>query len=84
MQKTSHIDFHAVDHEDAALPALPDLVAVEHLHLACALVVFVLDADASFPFLDFAFGSPQFDVDRLRAVEHEPGGRDMNAIHVFM
>ena len=66
--------FHAVEHEDAALTALPDLVAIEEFELPRSFIVFVLDADASFPFLDLARLCPQSDVNRLWAVEHQAGG----------
>ena len=49
----SHEHFHSVYLENAALSALPYLVAVEQFHLSGAFIVFILDADASFPFLDF-------------------------------
>jgi hypothetical protein len=47
-----HEHLTSVHHEDAALPTLSDLVAVEQLELPRSLIVFVLDADASFPFLN--------------------------------
>lgn len=50
----SHVDFHAVEHEDAAFSGLPDLVGVQQLELSYTLVVVVLDADAAVPLLDFA------------------------------
>ena len=71
--KKSHKHLASVHHKDAAFAALSDLVAVEQLELSCSFIVFILDADASFPFLDFAFRSPQLDVNGLWAVEHQAG-----------
>ena len=73
---------HAVEHEDAALPRLPYLVAVKQLELAYAFVVVVFDADASFPFLDFSFGSPEPDIYWLGAVENQAGGCNMDTVHI--
>ena len=50
----SHVDFHAVEHEDTAFSGLPDLVGVQQLELSDTLVVVVLDADAAVPLLDLA------------------------------
>ena len=70
MQISLHKDFHAVEHEDLALAGLANLIAIEQLELARALVVVVLDADASSPLLDFAFRSPDAYVNWLGSVEH--------------
>ena len=64
----SHVDFHAVEHEDTALASLADLIGVEQFELTCAFVVVVLNADAPVPFLDLPFGSPETDIDWLRSV----------------
>jgi hypothetical protein len=47
-------DFHAVEHENLALACLANLIGVEQFELASAFIVFILDADAPFPFLDFS------------------------------
>ena len=46
--------FTAIQHENLAFTCLPDFITVQKLKLTSALVVIILDADASFPFLDFA------------------------------
>ena len=71
-------DFHAVELEDTTLAGLSNLIGVKQFELASAFVVVVLDADASFPFLDFPLGSPQFDVNRLWSIKDEPCGRNMD------
>ena len=63
---------HAVEHKYLALARLSDLIAFEQLELARSLVVVVLDADASPPFLDLPFGCPDANIHRLRPVEDEP------------
>ena len=50
----SHVDFHAVEHEDAAFAGLPDLVGVQQLELSDTFIVVVLDADAAVPLLYLA------------------------------
>lgn len=61
---------HAVDHEDAALSAHTYFVAIEQFELSCALIMFILNADASFPFLYFSCLRPDPDVHRFWAIEH--------------
>ena len=51
-------NFHAVKFKQAALPHLPDLVAVEKFELTATFVVVILDGDAAMPFLNLARASP--------------------------
>ena len=67
-----HKHDHAVQHENLAFPGLPNFVAIKQLEFSCTFVVVVLDADASFPLLDFSFGSPESDIYWLRPVKDEP------------
>ena len=69
MQISLHKDFHAVEHEDLTLAGLANLIAIEQLELARAFVVVVLDADASFPFLDFARLCPKSDIHWFRTIK---------------
>ena len=50
----SHEHSHTVQHENLTLTSLANLVTIQQLELSCTFVMVVLDADASFPFLDFA------------------------------
>lgn len=50
----SHVDFHAVEHEDTAFSCLPDLVGVQQFELSDTFIVVVLDADAAVPLLYLA------------------------------
>ena len=71
-------DFHAVELEDTALAGLADLIGVEKLKLASALVVVVLDADAASPLLDLALGGPELDVNWLGTIKDESCGRNVD------
>lgn len=68
-----HEHYHAVQHENLAFPGLPNFVAPQQLEFADTFIVVVLDADASFPFLDLPLGSPEPDIYRLRTVENQAG-----------
>jgi hypothetical protein len=69
MQISLHKDFHAVEHEDLAFAGLANLIAIEQLELARTFVVVVLDADASFPFLDLACFCPKSDIHWFRTIK---------------
>jgi hypothetical protein len=56
--KLSEKNFHTVEFKQAALPHLPDLVAVEKFELSGTFVVVILDGDAAVPFLDLAVACP--------------------------
>ena len=72
---------HAVEHENLTFSGLTNLVRVENLELADTFVVVVLDADASAPLLDLALGGPKTDIYRVRTVENQTGGGNMDGIH---
>lgn len=74
----SHVDFHAVEHEDTAFSGLSDLVGVQQLELSGALVMVVLDTDTAVPLLDLARLCPKSDIHWFRAVENQSCGCDMD------
>ena len=65
----SHEHGHAVQHKNLYLSSHSNFVTIQQLELSCTFVVVVLDADASFPFLDFARFRPKTDIYRLWPVE---------------
>lgn len=69
---------YSVDLEYAHVTDLPDLMRVQQLHLACALIEIVAQGDAVAPALDLPALGPKLQVNRVARLEHPAKGADVD------
>ena len=71
---------YSVDLEYAHVTDLPDLMRVQQLHLACALIEIVTQGDAVAPALDLPALGPELQVNRVTGLEHPAKGADVDTL----
>ena len=76
--KKSHKHLHPINFKHTHIAKLSDFVRIQQFHATSPLVEVVAKRDTAVPALDFPTARPQFDVHRVRRLEHFFKRRDMN------
>ena len=61
--------FHSVYFKNTHIAELPDFVAVEEFHAACAFIEIVAEGDAAVPVLNLAGACPKGEVEGFGGLE---------------
>ena len=78
MEQILHKHLHPINFKHTHIAKLSDFVRIQQFHATCPLVKVVAERDAAVPTLDFPTSCPQFDIYRVRRLEHFLKRRDMN------
>ncbi len=74
----SHKHLYPIYFKHADIAKLSDFVRIQQFHATCPFVEVVAKRDAAVPTLNFPTARPQFNVHRVRRLEHFFKRRDMN------
>lgn len=76
--KKSHKHLHPINFKHAHIAQLSDFVRIQQFHATSTLVEVVTKRYTAVPTLNFPTARPQFDIHRVRRLEHFFKRRDMN------
>ena len=79
----SNKHLHPVNFKNTHIAKLSDFVRIQQFHATSTLVEVVAKRDAAVPILNFPTARPQFNIHRVRRLEHFLKRRDMNRASLY-
>ena len=76
----SHKHLQPIYFKHEHISQLPNFIAIQQFHSSRAFVEVIAERDAAVPALDFTRARPEFEIYRLRRLEHTFERGDMNSV----